>query len=85
MFSLKIILLPRVSEIGLLTGTTNAYGTALPIHSKLRNRLEHSTTEKLIYVYSTSKMVPATRDANELKVLAWAVQHMKMHSCNDRE
>ena len=27
------------------------------IHSKLRNRLEHATTEKLISVYSNSKMV----------------------------
>ena len=30
------------------------------IHSKLRNRLEHATTEKLIYVYSNSKMVMLT-------------------------
>ena len=43
------------------------------IHSKIRNRLEPATTEKLVYVYSNSKMVAATRelDANELKVLAW--------------
>ena len=41
------------------------------------NRLEHATTEKLIYVYSNSKMVAATRDANELKMLAWAVHLMK--------
>ena len=52
------------------------------IHSKLRNRLEPATTEKLVYVYSNSKMVAATRDANELKMLAWAVHLMKMHSCN---
>ena len=47
------------------------------IHSKLRNRLEPATTEKLVYVYSNSKMVAATRDANELKMLAWAVHLMK--------
>ena len=52
------------------------------IHSKIRNRLEPATTEKLVYVYSNSKMVAATRDANELKMLAWAVHLMKMHSCN---
>ena len=33
-------------------------------------------------VYSNSKMVAATRDANELKMLAWAVHLMKEHSCN---
>ena len=47
------------------------------IHSKLRNRLEPATTEKLVYVYSNSKMVAATRDANEIKMLAWAVHLMK--------
>ena len=52
------------------------------IHLKIRNRLEHATTEKLIYFHSNSKMVAATRDANELKMLAWAVHQMKMHSCN---
>ena len=52
------------------------------IHSKIRNRLEPATIEKLVYVYSNSKMVAATGDANELKVLAWAMRHMKMHCCN---
>ena len=27
-------------------------------------------------------MVAATRDANELKMLGWAMHLMKMHSCN---
>ena len=36
------------------------------IHSKIGNWLEPATTEKLVYVYSNSKMVAATRDANEL-------------------
>ena len=52
------------------------------IHSKIRNRLEPATTEKLVHVYSNSKMVAATCYANELKMLAWAVHLMKMHSCN---
>ena len=43
------------------------------IHSKIRNSLEPATTEKLVYVYSNSKMVSATGDANKLKMLAWAV------------
>ena len=49
------------------------------IHSKIRNSLEPATTEKLVYVYSNSKMVTvaATRDANELRMLAWAVHLMK--------
>ena len=41
------------------------------IHSKIRNRLEPATTEKLVYVYSNSKMAAATRDADELKMFAW--------------
>ena len=45
------------------------------IHSKIRNRLEPAskaaTTEKLVYVYSNSKMVAATRDVDELKMFAW--------------
>ena len=39
------------------------------IHSKIRNRLEPATTKKLVYVYSNSKMVAATRDADKLKML----------------
>ena len=44
------------------------------IHSKIRNRLEPATTEKLVYVYSNSKMVAATRDADELKMFAWDIE-----------
>ena len=46
------------------------------IHSKIRNSLEPATTEKLVYVYSNSKMVSANGDANKLKMLAWAVHLM---------
>ena len=52
------------------------------IHSKIGNRPEPATTEKLASVYSNSKMVAATISANELRMLAWAVHLMKMHSCN---
>ena len=41
------------------------------IHSKIRNRLEPATTEKLVYVYSNSKMATAMRDADELKMFTW--------------
>ena len=44
------------------------------IHTKIRNRLEPATTEKLVYVYSNSKMVAATRDADELKVFDWDIE-----------
>ena len=44
------------------------------IHTKIRNKLEPATTEKLVYVYSNSKMVAATRDADELKVFAWDIE-----------
>ena len=40
------------------------------IHSKISNRLEPATTEKLVYVYSNSKMVAATSDADQLKMFA---------------
>ena len=41
------------------------------IHTKIRNRLDPATTEKLVYVYSNSKMVAGTRDTDELKMFAW--------------
>ena len=41
------------------------------IHTKIRNRLDPATTEKLVYVYSNSKLVTATRDADKLKMFAW--------------
>ena len=44
------------------------------IHTRIRNRLVPATTEKLVYVYSNSKMVAATRDADELKVFAWDIE-----------
>ena len=69
--SLRLFLRPRVSETGLLTGTS----TRSP-----ENRLEPATTEKLVYVYSNSKMVAATCDANELKMLAWLLHLMEMHN-----
>jgi hypothetical protein len=33
--------------------------------------LEPATTEKLVYVYSNSRMVASTRDSDELKRFAW--------------
>ena len=41
------------------------------IHSKVRNRLASSSLEKLVYVYSNSKMVIKSRDDEELKMFAW--------------
>ena len=41
------------------------------IYSKIRNRLEPAITEKDVHVYSKSKMVAATRDADELKMFVW--------------
>ena len=74
MFSLKLFLRSRVSKIGLLTARPS-HGH---IHSKIGNRLEPATTEKLVHVYSNSKMVAATSYANELRMLAWAVHLMKV-------
>jgi hypothetical protein len=41
----------HASETGLLAGTL------CPIHSKIQNRLDPANTEKLVYIYSNSKMV----------------------------
>ena len=36
------------------------------IHTKICNRLDPATTEKLVYIYSNSKLVTSTRDADKL-------------------
>ena len=41
------------------------------IHTKICNKLGPETTEKLVYVYSNSKMAATVRDADELKMFAW--------------
>ena len=41
------------------------------IQTKIRNKLSPETTEKLVYVYSNSKMAATVRDADELKMFAW--------------
>ena len=40
------------------------------IQTKICNMLSPKTTEKLVHVYSNSKMAAAVRDADELKMLA---------------
>ena len=70
MFSLKLFLRPRVNENGLLTGTSTR-------SSETGWSLQPLKSLYSVYVYSNSKMVAATRDANELKMLAWAVHLMK--------
>ena len=41
------------------------------IHAKICNRLDAATTEKPVYVYSNSKLVASTRDADKLEMFAW--------------
>ena len=41
------------------------------IHMKICNKLGSETTEKLVYVYSKSKMAATVRDADELKMFSW--------------
>ena len=62
MFYLKSFPRPRASETGLLTDTST---------SKIRNRLDPATTEKLVYVYTNTKMAASIRDADKLKMFAW--------------
>ena len=44
------------------------------IHSKVRNKREPATTEKLVYVYANSKIVSETRASGELKMFAWDIK-----------
>ena len=41
------------------------------IHTKIHNKLGPETNEKLVYVYSNSKMAATIRDADELEMFAW--------------
>ena len=41
------------------------------IQTKIRSKLSPETTEKIVYVYSNSKMAATVRDADELKMFAW--------------
>ena len=47
-------------------------------HLKIRNRLELATTERSVDVYSNSKIVAATRDADEPKMLAWEDEYAQL-------
>ena len=40
------------------------------IHTKICNKLSPDTTEKLVYVYSNSKLAATVRDADRLKMLS---------------
>ena len=62
MFSLKSFLRPSVSETGPLTYTSR---------HRSATSLVPETTEKLVYVYSNSKMAATVHNANELKMFAW--------------
>ena len=46
------------------------------IHTKICNKLGPETTEKLVYVYSNSKMAATVRNADELKMFAWNNEDM---------
>ena len=65
-------LAPRAGNVEMHVQVISASSCEIYSTSKIRNRLEPSTTEKLLYVYSNSKLVAATRDsdasANELKM-----------------
>ena len=41
------------------------------IQTKIHNKLSPETTEKLVYVYSNSKMAATVCNAYELKMFAW--------------
>ena len=44
------------------------------IHTKILNRLDPATTEKLVYVYANNKLVASTLDAEQLKIFAWDIE-----------
>ena len=41
------------------------------IQTKVSNKLSPETTEKLVHLYSNSKMAAAVHNAYELKMFAW--------------
>ena len=51
------------------------------IHTKICNRLDPATTEKLVYVYSNSKLVASTSDADKLKMFAWDNKDVEVLHC----
>ena len=53
------------------------------IHTKISNRLDPATvtTEKLVYVYSISKLVASTCNADQLKKFAWDNEDVEILHC----
>ena len=51
------------------------------IHTKLCNRLDPATTEKLVYVYSNITLVASTRDADKLKMFSWDIEDVELLHC----
>ena len=51
------------------------------IHAKICNRLDPATTEKLVFVYSNSKLVASTCDADKLKMFAWDNEDVEVLHC----
>ena len=51
------------------------------IHTKICNRLDPATTEKLVYVYSNSKLVASTCNADKLKMFAWDNEDVEVLYC----
>ena len=47
------------------------------IHTKICKTLDRiATTEKVVYVYSNSKLMSSTRYADKLKMSAWDTEHV---------
>ena len=74
--------------ISAVSSSEQHWSTHWHIHSTIRNRPEPATTEKhVLYCNSNSKMVEGSQrlasscDANEFKMLPWALHLVKMHSC----
>ena len=51
------------------------------IHARICNRLDPATTEKLVYIYSNSKLMASTRDAEKLKMFAWDNEDVEVLHC----
>ena len=47
------------------------------IHTKICNRLDPATTEKLVYVYSNSKLVASTSDADSSRCLLGTMKMLR--------
>ena len=69
------------SQVISVSSCESNWSASRHIHTKICNRLDPATTEKLVYVYSNSKLVASTSDADKLKMFAWDNKDVEVLHC----